>query len=111
MLRGETVGVVKRTPAGQNPFGAPVLSEEVVAVSNVLVAPGAATDVIDSNRPAGAKVAFTCYFPKTFTDDLRGCAVRVRGQQLEVIGDPQPYPDVLTPGAWNRVVEVGRVDG
>lgn len=82
------------------------------SVDDVLVAPGPRADVTDSDRPVGAKVLWTCYLPKTFTQDLRGAQISVRsGDWLDVIGIPGAYPESLTPGSWNRVAEIGEVVG
>lgn len=96
-----------------------VVTWDEATVGNVVVTPGATSDVLDSTRPDGTRVAFTLGFPKTFGKRLRGCRVVVRcpavGEEAEhtyaVIGDPQPYTAENVPGAWNYTVEVERVDG
>lgn len=84
---------------------------EDATVQNVVVTPGSTSDVLDSTRPDGTRVAFTLGFPKTFTAPLRGCRVLVRGIECAVVGDPQPYTAANVPGAWNYTAEVERVDG
>ena len=110
-MRGETVVVITRTETGRGPGNSPIWTEAEVAVGNVLVAPGARADALDSNRPSGVDVVFTLSFPKAFVGSLRGCRVRVRGEAFDVIGDPRPYQDANTPGDWDRPVEVERRDG
>ena len=110
LIAGETVTV--RTPTvGYDEHMEEVPSWSARAVQNVVVTPGATSDVTDATRPAGTRVAFTLGFPKTFTDPLRGCHVLVRGIECAVIGDPQPYTAENVPGAWNYTAEVARVDG
>lgn len=91
-------------------LGEPVNASERPYSVDVLVCPGATSD-LDATRPNGVSVAYTLHFPKTFTQSLKACDVRVRGKWFSVVGDPQAYTPENTPGAFNRAVEVGRVDG
>lgn len=110
LIAGEAVTV--RTPTvGYDDHMEEVTTWEEATVQNVVVTPGATSDVLDSTRPDGTRVAFTLGFPKIFTASLRGCHVLVRGIECAVIGDPQPYTAGNVPGAWNYTAEVERVDG
>lgn len=110
LIAGETVTV--RTPTiGYDEHMEEVPSWSARPVENVVVTPGATSDVLDSTRPDGTRVAFTLGFPKSFTAPLRGCRVLVRGIECAVIGDPQPYTPENVPGPWNYTAEVERVDG
>lgn len=110
LIAGEAVTV--RTPTiGYDEHMEEVVTWQEATVQNVVVTPGATSDVLDSTRPDGTRVAFTLGFPKTFTAFLRGCHVLVRGIECAVIGDPQPYTAGNVPGAWNYTAEVERVDG
>ena len=110
LIAGEAVTV--RTPTiGYDEHMEEVVTWDEATVKNVVVTPGATSDVLDSTRPDGTRVAFTLGFPKTFTASLRGCRVLVRGIECAVIGDPQPYTAENVPGAWNYTAEVERVDG
>ena len=110
LIAGETVTV--RTPTiGYDEHMEEVVTWDEATVANVVVTPGTTSDVLDSTRPDGTRVAFTLGFPKTFTAPLRGCHVLVRGIECAVIGDPQPYAAENVPGAWNYTAEVERVDG
>lgn len=112
-MRGETVEVKTRAVGGTDPYGAPVKVDSVEAVENVLVAPGECSDVVESNRPEGVRVAYTLFFPKTFTGDLEGAQVRVRGKDpwLPVIGSPDVHTPENIPGKWWLRVEVAATDG
>lgn len=110
LIAGESVTV--RTPTiGYDEHMEEVVTWDETAVQNVVVTPGATSDVLDSTRPDGTRVAFTLGFPKSFTAPLRGCRVTMRGVECAVIGDPQPYTPENVPGAWNYTAEVERVDG
>ena len=110
LLTGEDVAVLTRS-VEYDEHMEEVETWESETVGNVLVHPGSTSDVLDSTRPDGTRVAFTLGFPKTFTAPLRGCRCVVRGIECAVIGDPQPYTAENVPGAWNYTAEVERVDG
>ncbi|WP_200799684.1 hypothetical protein [Olsenella urininfantis] len=110
LIKGETVTVVT-DGVTYDELGEPTYGEATrEEVSNVVVAPGATAD-LDASRPEGVTVAYTLCFPKTFTGELKGRSVEVRGEALQVVGDPQRYTDANTPTPWNLTVEVTRTDG
>lgn len=110
MIRGETVTVLRPTRAGKDALGMPVEGEPVeTAVGNVLVKPGTAAVPGGDNRPDGVTVAYTLYFPDTYTGELDGCDVVVRGRKCRVVGHPDRYDP--HPTAWNMECEVQRVEG
>ena len=111
---GETVKVeylAEKDPPQHDPFGAPILKAEEVEVANVLVQPGSLRDDVSSTRPDGTEVKYTLHFPKTFTDDLEGLRVYVRGGWYHVIGHPDHYTPENTPTEWYMPVEVGVLHG
>lgn len=108
---GETVTVRTRVQTGTDEGGNAVYAWSDQAVDGVLVAPGTTTDVAGNTRPDGVEVVFELHFPKTFTASLANARVVVRGETFQVIGDPKPYADDLTPGMWDRPVDVKAVDG
>lgn len=82
-------------------------------VKNVLVCPGATADM-DASRPDGVTVDLTLHFPKTFEGSLEGCYIDLPAPwagRYKVIGNPLPYIASLTPGEWNRPVEVFEAHG
>ena len=110
LIAGETVTV--RTPTvGYDEHMEEVVTWEDATVENVVVTPGATSDVLGSTRPDGTRVAFTLGLPKTFTASLRGCRCVVRGIECAVIGDPQPNDAENCPTAWWYTAEVEAVDG
>ncbi len=110
-MRGETVRVVGRKKTGTDAHGNAVYESERADVADVLVSPGATGALPGANRPDGAEVAFTLYFPKSYEGDLYGKGVEVRGKPFKVIGRPQRYSDESAPGKWNMVAEVEAVYG
>lgn len=112
LLTGETVVVERRQEVGRDPGNAPIYEWVPETVDDVLVTPGASTDVIESNRPEGVEVGWTLGFPRGYPATLRGARVSVRGQEpAPVIGDPQHLTDANTPGRWTMPVEIERTDG
>lgn len=111
-MKGESVTVISRVETGRDPGNAPIYGDVETIVDDVLVAPGPRSDVIESNRPEGVKIAWTLHFPKTFSGSLRGARISVRGQKaLSVVGDPQPYTAANTPTRWWMPVELEAVEG
>lgn len=110
-MRGETVVVAYPETVGVDDLGAEVREVREVEVGNVLVCPGATSDLSDSARPDGVRVAYTLHFPKAFTGSLRGCKVAVRGEWLNVVGDPKPYALESCPTDWCMPVEVSSTHG
>lgn len=110
---GETVVIHRRQQTGTNAHNQPVYEWTETPVDDVLVAPGARTDIPENARPDGTTVAWTLHFPKTYTGGpLRGTRISVRGEEAApVIGDPQPYTTANTPTRWNMPVELQRTDG
>jgi len=111
LLEGETVVVIQRAEVGRGAGNTPIYTTVEETVDNVLISPASTDDVIESNRPDGTELVWNLDFPKTFTGPLRGCRVRVRGEEFHVVGDPRPYLPTLTPGQWNRPVKVERREG
>lgn len=110
-MKGETVKVKTFSDSGADPFGAPTSSESVETVDDVLIQVGACADLFESNRPSGAKVRYTLHFPKTFSGDLEGAEIEVRGSWHKVIGHPDHLTLENTPTRWWMAVEVGSVNG
>lgn len=112
-LVGETVIVQRRVKTGENTHGQPIYDWVEELVDDVLVAPGPRTDLVEAGRPDGTNVAWSLYWPKTYTASLRGTRVLLQhdDKPCAIIGDPRPYPDVATPTRWNRPSEASRVDG
>lgn len=112
MIIGETVTLERYTTGQPDAMGDPVLIPATENIENVLVQPGATDDLPASTRPDGITVVYTLHFPKGLESyDFRGCRIEVRGDWMEVVGDPTYYAPENTPGAWNYPVEVRRCDG
>lgn len=112
MIRGETVEVWVYTDQGRDALNNPVRAWRVEAVvPNVIVAPSSTSDLAGTIRPDGVEVVLVLHFPKTYSAPLRGRRVKVRGVFYEVIGDPIAYQQDMTPGEWDRPVNVTTTRG
>ena len=86
---------------------------DVETVDNVLVAPGATSDM-EASRPEGVTVAYTLHFPKAYSGALEGCMVTLPAPwagDYMVVGDPRQYMDENTPTEWHLPVEVEAAHG
>lgn len=109
---GGVVYIENKVQTGEDAHGNPIYEDATPRmVENVLIAVGATSNINDSNRPNGASVAYTLYFPKTFNESLRGKRIRVGGDWFDVIGDPRPWTNPAPPTPWHMEVEVGAVYG
>lgn len=109
------VQVTVKSPVQGQPdrFGNATYTYTSSTVDDVLVAPGATSD-LEASRPEGVTVAYTLHFPKTFTGSLEGCIVTLPAPwagDYRVIGDPKPYIDANTPTRWHTPVEVEAAHG
>lgn len=112
MIVGEPVVVSRREQVGVNGHNQPVYEWVAETVDDVLVSPGARTDIPDTARPDGVVVAWTLHFPKGYAASLANARVSVRGGAAgDVVGDPQHYTEANTPTRWSLPVEVTRADG
>ncbi len=113
-MRGVAVTVTPRIQGEDDMFGNATYTDgEPVTVDDVLVSPGATTD-LEASRPEGVTVAYTLHFPKAYTGDLEGAKVALPspwGGTYRVIGKPSPYMDANTPTRWHMPVEVEEAHG
>ncbi len=110
-MKAVDVTILRPVEMGTDSMNEPIveLREEAKPV-RVITSPGSSAE-LDATRPDGVRVSWTLHFPKTYTNSLRACRVKLFGIVYRVIGDPQPYMPENTPGMWNRPVEVEAVDG
>lgn len=86
-----------------------------LAVDNVLVEPGNATDVAEISLPVGTVVDYTLRFPCAFDGPLHDAKVTVRGVELDTLihADHWRPADVFGTWSnpWDMTVLVGRTLG
>lgn len=113
----ETVCVFRRTEVGEDSMGEPEYEWASENVSGVLVKPLEGEELNDALRPDGIRVSYRLAFPKAYTKDLTHTRIALVERQdstdLEKAFRVSKPADTLKacPTSWNRVVEIGRVDG
>ena len=106
---GETVEIIRFEADGYDGFGNPIKRElEPEPVTGVLVAIGGQSEPSENIRPDGVKVAYTLYFPKSFTGEVDNCECNVRGHRCRFVGHSDRWP---SPNPWNMASEVENVEG
>lgn len=107
----ESVQVICYTTSGVDSLGNDVkVAGGPLTVGGVLVVPGAQAEPGGGNRPDGMDIAYTLYFPKSFTGSLDGCDVVVRGERCRVKGHVDRYR-VYGFMDYDMKCEVGYVEG
>ena len=113
MIRGVEITLRTPTLGEADRFGNRAVSFTETTVADVLVSPGATSD-LEASRPEGVTVAYTLHFPKTFTGALEGCEVILPAPwagTYRVVGNPTPYIDGNTPTRWHIPCEVEAAHG
>ena len=112
-MLGVQVTVKSPTQGQPDRFGNATYTYTSSTVDDVLVAPGATSD-LEASRPEGVTVAYTLHFPKSFTEKLEGCIVTLPAPwagDYRVVGDPHPYIDIDCPTPWHLPAEVEEAHG
>lgn len=103
--------VRRRKESEQDPFGA--VSDggwgEPEEVPGCMIAPGT-PEGISAERPDGATVSATAFFPKGWGGELRGAQVSGDGKRwYGVVGDPVRYRGI--PGRWDLYALLESTEG
>ena len=109
-LKGETVYLHVKTPAGKDAFNRQIYNTERVAVHDVLIAPVAQdAGVLLSEMAISTKGArYQLGIPKGDTHDWEDCTVEFWGQTWKSVGFSTAGMDHQIPLRWNRKVMVER---
>lgn len=111
-MKGETITLIHRTPAGHDPGGGIIWNTREEQVDDVLIQDGSQSNSTDGIRPAGIQVAKTIHMPRAWPyRSLRGAKAVIDGVAYTVIGDPRPYTGGITPTRWNLTVELAATRG
>lgn len=111
-MRGETITLIHRVKAGDDPGGGIIWNTREEQVDDVLIQDGSQSNLTDGIRPDGIQVAKTIHMPRAWPyRSLRGAKARIDGVEYTVIGDPRPYTGGITPTRWNLTVELADTRG
>ena len=109
-IRGITVTLYERTQTGKDAFGKDVYEETPVEVTNVLVAPTTADDIIDSQDLEGRKAVYTLAIPKGDTHTWENRRIDFFGKSWKSFGVPLQGIEANIPLDWNMKVTVERYE-
>lgn len=107
-MKGMTVQLVVGTVTGYDPFGAPIESEELVNVDDVLVGQPSTDDVTNTNQLYGKHIAYVLGIPKGDNHNWENAKVYIWGEPYRTIGFPQTGIQENIPLRWGTNVKVER---
>lgn len=107
-MKGTTVQLVVKTQTGTDPFGAPIYSEELVSINDVLIGSPSSDDVISTLDLTGKRIAFVLGIPKGDTHIWEDTDVIIWGERYRTIGYPEIGIQENIPLRWGQNVKVER---
>ena len=107
-MKGTTIQLVVKTLASYDDFGAPIYSEELVDVPDVLVGNPSTNDVDTTLSLYGKHIAFVLGIPKDDTHNWTDTEVIIWGQRYRTIGYPETGEPANIPLRWGQNVKVER---
>lgn len=107
-MKGMTVQLVVKTEVGTDPFGAPIYSEELVDINDVLVGQPSSEDVLSTLELTGKRIAYTLGIPKGDDHVWENTDVIIWGERFRTIGFPQTGIQENIPLRWGSNVQVER---
>lgn len=110
MLKGIDVTLYEKTQSGTDEADAPVYTETPVTVHNVLVGEPSAEEITTELQLTGRRLAYELCIPKGDAHRWEGCTVEFFGQKWRVYGGASQYIEALVPLAWNKKVQVERIE-
>lgn len=107
-MKGTTVQLVVKTENSTDPFGAPVVTEELVNVPDVLVGSPTTDDITDSLNLYGKKIEYMLGIPKGDTHNWTDAEVIIWGNRYRTFGYPITGEQANIPLRWGQNVRVER---
>lgn len=107
-MKGTTIQLVVKTQSGTDPFGAPVYTEELVNVPDVLVGSPTTDDITDSLNLYGKKIEYMLGIPKGDTHNWTDAEVIIWGNRYRTFGYPITGEQANIPLRWGQNVRVER---
>lgn len=108
MIRGMTIVLYEKTPAGVNSFGEQIFEEETVEVEDCLVSPVSAEDVVSDLRLYGKKAVYQIAIPKGDTHIWEDRTVEFFGEKWRTFGFVEQGIEENVPLRWHKKVKVER---
>lgn len=108
MIKGMTVQIAVKTQIGTDEFGAPIMSETLEDVKDVLVGQPSTEDSLTSVSLYGKRCAYVLGIPRSDTHEWVDTDVIIYGERYRTQGYPERGIDANVPLRWNRNVKVER---
>lgn len=105
-MRGITVLLHVKTESGFDEFGAPIYTDEVIPVDNVLIGEPSSDQAIQDLNLYGKRLAYTLAIPKGDTHIWTDTVVEFFGQTFRTYGELTQGIESLIPLSWNKKVKV-----
>lgn len=107
-MRGVTVGLHVKTQTDTDAFGAPIYTDEVIQVDNVLIGEPTSDQITQELNMYGKRLAYVLAIPKGDSHDWTDTEVDFFGATFKTYGEPTQGIDHLIPLSWNKKVKVER---
>lgn len=107
-MKGTTVQLVVKTQIGTDSFGAPVYSEELASVDDVLVGSPTTDDITNTLNLYGKKIEYVLGIPKGDTHNWIDAEVVIWGERFRTVGYPTTGEQENIPLRWGQNVKVER---
>lgn len=107
-MRGVTVNLHIKTQTGTDEFDAPIYTDKVIPVDNVLIGEPSGDDIVQDLNLYGKRLAYTLAIPKGDANDWTDTEVEFFGETFKTYGAPTQGIDNLIPLSWNKKVKVER---
>lgn len=107
-MKGTTVQLVVNTQTGTDAFGAPIYTEELVSVDDVLVGSPTTDDVTNTLNLYGKKIEYVLGIPKGDTHNWIDAEIIIWGNRFKTIGYPTTGEQENIPLRWGSNVRVER---
>lgn len=107
-MKGATIQLVVKTQTGTDAFGAPIYTEELINVDDVLIGQPTTDDITDTLQLYGKKIEYVLGIPKGDTHNWTDAEVIIWGQRFRTIGYPQTGIQENIPLRWGQNVKVER---
>lgn len=110
MLKGIDITLYEKTQSGTDEADAPVYTETPVTVHNVLVGEPSAEEITTELQLTGRRIAYTLALPKGDAHDWNNVRVAFWGQTFCTVGGAVQGIGSMVPLAWNKKVQVERIE-
>ena len=103
-----TVQLIKKTETGKDPFGSPIVTEEIVDVPGCLVGQPSTDQITATLELYGKHIAYVIGVPKGDDNSWVDTEVIIWGERYRTIGYPETGIQENIPLNWGKNVKVER---